>query len=81
MSKCKRFDETVEVKVSRDGEEMYVEFWKLRAGDAILHFGEAAPILVGEDAHQSEDPCYDGWLFYDNNGNSYYPEDFGAGEY
>lgn len=51
-------------------------FYALKAGDVILDDDGKVLCTVGEDAHVSGDASYDGWLFYDTKGNSYFPEDF-----
>ena len=48
-------------------------FRDLKAGDTFFQNGK--PITVGEDAHLCGDASYDGYLVYDRNGNSYFPED------
>lgn len=48
-------------------------FRNLKAGDTFFQNGK--PITVGEDAHLCGDASYDGYLVYDRNGNSYFPED------
>lgn len=48
-------------------------FRNLKVGD--IFFQNGKPITVGEDAHLSGDASYDGYLVYDRNGDSYFPED------
>lgn len=48
-------------------------FRDLKTGDTFFQNGK--PIMVGEDAHLCGDASYDGYLVYDRNGNSYFPED------
>ncbi len=72
-------DETVEVPIFRNGNLHTVRFCELRQGDVIAH-GEWQGTVVAEKAHSSGDSSYNGWLFYAANGDSFFPEDFGAPE-
>lgn len=49
------------------------DFEKLKEGDIIFTHGVAH--MVGTDAHYSGDASYEGYLLYDTDGNSYFPED------
>ena len=64
-------DEYTEVEIIRNGEQQTVYFCDLSYGDYIPVIGETVDI----GAHYSGDASYDGWLFYDQNGNSWFPED------
>lgn len=75
MSKCKVFDEHVEVRIIRKGKEKSVPFCDLKEGDQVVSHGFD---FVVDDCHQCEDSHYDGWVLYDTDGNSYFPEDFDA---
>lgn len=75
MSKMKVFDERVKVEVLRGQDEMLVAFCDVQDGDRLRQYGDA---VVDGDAHFSGDESYDGWLFFDTDGNDYFPEDFGA---
>ena len=70
------YDETYPVEIVRDGIKMTVPFREIKKGDKVPTRNPDHPIIVGENAHLSGDAAYDGWLFYDTNGNSYFPEDF-----
>lgn len=48
-------------------------FESLRAGDTVFIGGGIC--IVGEDAHYSGDSSYDGYLFYDVDGEGWFPED------
>ena len=65
----------IKLKIIRNGQEMEVPFSEIKKGDKVPTGNPDHPIIVGSDAHESGD-AYDGWLFYDTNGNSYFPEDF-----
>ena len=74
--KCSIYDSTVEVEIERDGVRMSVSFEDILEGDAILDY---PGVIVGAGgSHVCGDSTYEGYLFYDTNGNSYFPEDFGA---
>lgn len=75
MGKLKVFDERVMLEILRGGKEMRVMFCDVQDGDILPQCGNA---VVDGDAHLSGDKSYDGWLFFDTNGNDYFPEDFGA---
>lgn len=75
MSKCKVFDQNVKIKIIRDNKEASVRFCDLQEGDHVIDNGFD---FIVDDCHQSEDAHYDGWVLYDTDGNSYFPEDFGA---
>ncbi len=67
--------ERIPVSIIRCGMEMEVGFCELKANDiACLPCGDK--FRVGEDAHVSGDSTYEGWVVYDEFGNSYFPEDF-----
>jgi len=68
-------DEALILTVLRDGRLVPICFSELRKGDMTCS-PRMPRIVVGENAHQSEDPDYSGWLVYDEAGNSYFPEDF-----
>lgn len=73
MSKLTVFSEHVPVQVRRDGVVMQVMFCDVLDGDVLCDCGDA---VVDGDAHVSGDASYEGWLFYDTDGNDYFPEDF-----
>ena len=50
-------------------------FSELKAGNVVMD-NEFNTIVVAEDAHLSGDGCYDGYLFYDDKGDSWFPESF-----
>ena len=50
-----------------------VVFESLHEGDTVFVGGGTC--VVGEDAHYSDDASYDGYLFYDVDGNGWFPED------
>lgn len=77
MSKCNVYDENVYVDINRHGTAMTVHFWELLKGDVITT-GAHKGLVVAEDAHKSEDPDYEGWLFHSLSDEGYFPEDFGA---
>ena len=54
-----------------------VPFESLRKGDIFFVNGES--FTVNEDAHYSGDASYDGYLLYDSEGNSWFPEDLDVG--
>ena len=86
MAKLSVYDKNVQVEIIRNGETMFVPFCELKKGDLFCYTknenGKSNHIFrnaVGEDgAHKSGDASYDGWLFYDVFGDSWFPEDFGA---
>lgn len=63
------------VKVLRRGSGKIdlVNFEDIRKGDLFAVNGFICKCR--EDAHLSEDPDYDGYLLYDTNNNSWFPED------
>lgn len=75
MSKMRVYDDSVEINVIRNGEQVEVMFSEVEDGDVLVDYPGR---VVDGDAHFSGDESYDGWLFYDTDGNAYYPEDFGA---
>ena len=66
----------ITVTVIRDRTEMEIQFSEIKQGDKIPTRNSYNPIHVGVDSHKCGDASYDGFLFYDTNGNSYFPEDF-----
>lgn len=68
------YDETVLIDVRRGFESLSVPFCEVREGDYIVDL----MLYAGDDAHVSEDPDYSGWVFYDDTGCAWFPEDFGA---
>ena len=72
---CNLFDERIPVNIIRDGKEMEVSFCELKANDIAL-LPSGSKLCIGGDAHISGDSTYEGWLVYDEQGNSYFPEDF-----
>ena len=69
------YNPEVIVPVIRDGVLMHVIFKYVKTGD-ILPTCDGA--IVSDDAHLSNDADYPGYLFYDEDGESYFPEDFEA---
>lgn len=67
------------VKVIREGavEVSLVPFESVKRGDTI--FLNDSPFVCDEDAHQSGDASYDGFLLYGEDGESYFPEDLDGG--
>lgn len=61
----------VEVEIKRGGEKMTVDFSDIKAGDYIVALG----IYAADDAHYSGDADYDGYLFFADDGDGYFPED------
>lgn len=59
------------VLIERNGKRMLVPFCEIQGGDFIVDHS----FYAGCDAHVSGDASYDGWLFYDEDGNSWFPED------
>jgi hypothetical protein len=55
---------------------MAVSFCDLQKGD-IIATGSYADTTIDEDAHESGDASYGGWLCYTTAGDSLFPEDFG----
>lgn len=76
-SKCNVYDENATVSIIRDTQKMQVPFCELQTGDRVIGV-EGPCFIVGEPAHKSEDPVYEGWLVYSDTNDDYYPEDFGA---
>ena len=74
---CNLFDERIPVNIIRDGKEMEVSFCELKANDIAL-LPSGSKLCIGGDAHISGDSTYEGWLVYDEQGNSYFPEDLNA---
>lgn len=80
MSRFDVYDESVRVSILRAGRRMQVEFWQIRKGDVVFYDGTygRSSVVCGEEAHISNDPDYQGWLFHSEGGMGYFPEDFGA---
>ena len=72
---CSVVDGGHRVNVIRDGNQMKIPFSELKAND-VACLPNGVNICIGEDAHISGDATYEGWLVYDDHGNSYFPEDF-----
>lgn len=68
-------DGSVRLTILRNGQLASISFRELMKGDMTCS-PKVPRIVVGENAHQSEDPDYSGWLVYDEGGNSYFPDDF-----
>lgn len=68
------------IKVQRMGDShiSLASFESLKAGDTVFHLG--TPVEVAEDAHFSGDASYPGYLFYDPEGEGWFPEDLDTGE-
>ena len=65
----------ITVIVERGILTMPISFEDLKKGDKVV--GTRGPkFTVGEDAHLSGDASYNGYIVYDTEGNSYFPEDF-----
>lgn len=79
--KVKRNENNVVVEIQRDDSDGFeqVSFNEVRDGDKV-RLPNGRIITVEDDAHPSGDATYDGWLFYDTNGESYFPEDFQPNE-
>ena len=76
MSKLSVYDPNIEVDIIRNGERMSVPFFSVKEGD---HPVDYPGTTVGDGgAHFSGDESYDGYMFFDTDGNEYFPEDFGA---
>ena len=62
--------------IKRDGlgEAKMVEFGKLKTGDYVIEKTTGRLIRLAEDAHLCGDATYDGYLSYDQDGNSVFPE-------
>lgn len=60
------------VLIERCGKPMTVPFYEIIGGDFIVDQG----IVAGSNAHKSGDASYNGWLFYDEDGCGWFPEDF-----
>lgn len=60
------------VSIERNGEEITVPFYNIKGGDFLID----RQIVAWSNAHESGDASYDGWLFYDEDGNGWFPEDF-----
>ena len=71
------YDENICIVVIRDGSRKTVKFRDIKDGDIVCLQNHQTAVAKG-DAHMSEDASYDGYLFYDQEGESYFPEDFGA---
>lgn len=72
--KMKVYDDYVLVDIVRNGESMAVPFRDIEEGDYITEL----EIYAGDDAHESGDCDYDGWVFYDTEGEGWFPEDLGG---
>ena len=59
----------------RNGKPKSVRFYEVKRGDCLA---DDPTCIVADDAHCSCDESYDGWLFFDTNGNDFYPENFGG---
>lgn len=70
------YDETHPVNILRDNKLMKVPFCELKNGDSVIYVAQS--VVLDGDAHLCEDPSYPGWLFFDRNGNKWFPENFGA---
>ena len=64
-------DENKLILIERNGERMTVPFYELTSGDYLVDHC----IVVGFAAHKSGDASCDSWLFYDDDGNGWFPED------
>ena len=72
------YDPEVSVTIRRMGKlVMAVPFRELKKGDETIS-SEYPQFTCGEDAHISGDSSYAGYIVFDTEGNSYFPEDFGA---
>ena len=72
------YDPEVSVTIRRMGKlVMAVPFCDLKKGDETIS-SEYPQFTCGDDAHISGDSSYGGYIVYDTEGNSYFPEDFGA---
>ena len=72
------YDPEVSVTIRRMGNlVMAVPFCDLKKGDETIS-SEYPQFTCGEDAHISGDSSYAGYIVFDTEGNSYFPEDFGA---
>lgn len=72
-----KYNENTIVGVQRNGRFIEVKFCELEKGDIVLNHntkGYKEEIIV-DYAHHSEDASYDGWVMYDQWGNSWFPED------
>lgn len=71
------YNENTIVGVQRNGRFEEVKFCELKKGDKVLNHntkGYTEDIIV-DYAHHSEDASYDGWVMWDQWGNSWFPED------
>lgn len=73
----KIYDEKSLVNIVRQGEPMSIPFCELKAGDHLQTVNGTA-LVCGTDAHVSGDADYEGWIVFDEYGEGYFPEDFGA---
>lgn len=72
------YDPEVSVTIRRMGKlVMAVPFRELKKDDETIS-SEYPQFTCGEDAHISGDSSYAGYIVFDTEGNSYFPEDFGA---
>ena len=72
------YDPEVSVTIRRMGNlVMAVPFCDLKKGDETIS-SEYPQFTCGDDAHISGDSSYGGYVVFDTEGNSYFPEDFGA---
>ena len=76
------YDETYPVEIVRDGIKITVPFHDIKKDDRFyvpIDIGHKPYLVkVAESAHFSGDADYEGYLFYDEYGSDWYPEDFGA---
>lgn len=77
MSKFDIYDENVRVTVLRDQTPYVVPFCEIKDGDVVCDKDDNPWFTAAEDAHESGDADYEGWLVGDDSEN-YFPEDFGA---
>lgn len=70
------YDESVLVSIHRNGQPLKIAFSKLLPGDLVVDIH--TPNFIILSCGISADPDYKGWICYADNGESYFPEDFGA---
>ena len=77
MSICDVYDPTIGVNIERNGIRMTVAFKDIRGGDVLMDY--PGRTVSPRGAHLLKDQSeYEGYLFHDNYGNTYFPEHFGA---
>lgn len=72
-------DDSVPIRIERDGKVLYVSFCALKDGDKVCHIlpnKSKVNFTVDGDAHVSGDACCDSHIVYDEEGTGYFADMF-----